>query len=84
MVGMEAEVSQSDLDWTVVRPAAPHQWPNHGRLPHHGRRPFRRADSLFSRADVAQFMIGEAEKAGSRATGRGSGGLDVALPVIVR
>jgi putative NADH-flavin reductase len=60
MAGMEAEVCQSDLDWTMVRPP---------RLTHGpARNSYRIADGslpkggfLISRADVAHFMIGEAE-----------------------
>jgi putative NADH-flavin reductase len=61
MAGMEAEVSQSDLDWTVVRPPRLTHGPitdayriMDGALPPGG--------FFISRADVAQFMIGEAEK----------------------
>jgi hypothetical protein len=60
MAGMEAEVCQSDLDWTMVRPprltngAARHSYRiADGSLPKDG--------FLISRADVAHFMIGEAE-----------------------
>jgi len=61
MAGMEAEVSQSDLNWTIVRPPrltngpAGHSYRvTDGTLPGGG--------FLISRADVAHFMIGEAEK----------------------
>ena len=61
MAGMEAEVSQSDLDWTVVRPPRLTNGPitdayriMDGALPPGG--------FYISRADVARFMIGEAEK----------------------
>ena len=61
MAGMEAEVSQSDLDWTVVRPPRLTNGPitdayriMDGALPPGG--------FFISRADVAQFMIDEAEK----------------------
>jgi putative NADH-flavin reductase len=60
MAGMEAEVCQSDLDWTMVRPPrltngpARHSYRlGDGSLPKGG--------FLISRADVASFMIGEAE-----------------------
>jgi putative NADH-flavin reductase len=60
MAGMEAEVCQSDLDWTIVRPPRLTDGP--------ARHSYRVADGnlpkggfLISRADVAHFMIGEAE-----------------------
>jgi len=60
MAGMEAELCQSDLDWTIVRP------PRLTNSP--ARYSYRLADGnlpkggfLISRADVAHFMIGEAE-----------------------
>jgi putative NADH-flavin reductase len=60
MAGIEAEVCQSDLDWTMVRPprltngSARHAYRiADGSLPKGG--------FLISRADVAHFMIGEAE-----------------------
>ena len=60
MAGMEAEVCQSDLDWTIVRPprltngpARPSYRIAEGSLPKGG--------LLISRADVAHFMIGDAE-----------------------
>jgi putative NADH-flavin reductase len=60
MAGMEAEVSQSDLDWTMVRPPRLTNGPatnacriQDGALPPGG--------FYISRADVAQFMIAEAE-----------------------
>lgn len=65
MAGMETEISQSDLDWTIVRPPrltnglARHAYRVvDGRLPAGG--------FLISRADVAHFMIGEAEKPAHR------------------
>jgi putative NADH-flavin reductase len=61
MAGMEAEVSQCDLDWTIVRPPRLTNGPitdsyriMNGALPPGG--------FYISRADVARFMIGEAEK----------------------
>jgi putative NADH-flavin reductase len=61
MAGMEVEISQSDLDWTIVRPPRLTNGP--------ARHSYRIADGvlpaggfLISRADVAHFMIGEAEK----------------------
>ncbi len=60
MAGMEAEVCQSDLDWTIVRPPRLTNGP--------ARHSYRVADGslpkggfLISRADVAHFMIGETE-----------------------
>jgi putative NADH-flavin reductase len=60
MAGMEAEVCQSDLDWSIVRPPRLTNGPARhsyriadGNLPNGG--------FLISRADVAHFMIGEAE-----------------------
>jgi putative NADH-flavin reductase len=60
MAGMEIEVCQSDLDWTIVRPPRLSNGPvtgtyriAEGNLPKGG--------FLISRADVAHFMIGEAE-----------------------
>lgn len=60
MAEMEAEVSQNDLDWTIVRPPRLTNGPaKHsyrivdGNLPKGG--------FVISRADVAHFMIGEAE-----------------------
>jgi putative NADH-flavin reductase len=60
MAGMESEVCQSDLDWTVVRPPRLTNGPaKHsyrivdGNLPKGG--------FFISREDVAHFMIGEAE-----------------------
>jgi len=65
MAGMEAEVCQSDLDWTMVRPPrltngpAKHSYRiADGNLPKGG--------FLISRADVAHFMIGEAENPAHR------------------
>jgi len=61
MAGMEAEVCQPDLDWTIVRPPRLTNGParhayrvTDGILPNGG--------FLISRADVAHFMIDEAEK----------------------
>jgi len=61
MAGMEAEVCQSDLDWTIVRPPrltngpATHSYRiTDGDLSSGG--------FLISRADVANFMIDEAEQ----------------------
>jgi putative NADH-flavin reductase len=61
MAGMEAEVCQPDLDWTIVRPPRLTNGPARHRyrvandnLPRKG--------FLISRADVAHFMIGEVEK----------------------
>ncbi len=61
MAGMETEVCQPDLDWTIVRPPrltngrARHAYRvANGVLPDGG--------LLISRADVAHFMIDEAEK----------------------
>lgn len=61
MAGMEAEVCQPDIDWTIVRPPRLTNGParhfyrtENGRLPKGG--------FLISRADVAYFMIREAEK----------------------
>ncbi|HEY6840366.1 MAG TPA: NAD(P)H-binding protein [Chthoniobacterales bacterium] len=60
MAGMEAELCRSDLDWTMVRPPRLTNGP--------ARHSYRLADGnlpkggfLISRADVAHFMIGEAE-----------------------
>jgi putative NADH-flavin reductase len=60
MAGMEAEVCQSDLDWTIVRPPRLTNGPAtysyriaDGNLP--------RSGAVISRADVAHFIIGEAE-----------------------
>jgi putative NADH-flavin reductase len=60
MAGMEAAFSQSDLDWTIVRPPRLTNGPItdsyriiDGALP--------RGGFFISRADVARFMIGEAE-----------------------
>ena len=60
MAGMETEISHSGLDWTIVRPprltngSARHSYRVAvGALPKGGR--------VISRADVAHFMIGEAE-----------------------
>lgn len=60
MAGMEAEVCQPDLDWTIVRPPRLTNGPARHRyrvandsLPAKG--------FLISRADVAHFMMAEAE-----------------------
>jgi putative NADH-flavin reductase len=60
MAGMEAAICQTDLDWTIVRPPRLTNGPP--------RRTYRVADgilpkggTIISRADVAHFMIGEAE-----------------------
>jgi putative NADH-flavin reductase len=62
MAGMESEVCQGDLDWTIVRPPRLTNGP--------ARHSYRVADGnlpkggfLISREDVADFMIDEAEKA---------------------
>jgi putative NADH-flavin reductase len=62
MAGMESEVCQGDLDWTIVRPPRLINGP--------ARHSYRIADGslpkggfIISREDVAYFMIGEAEKA---------------------
>ncbi len=60
MAGMEAEVCQSDLEWTMVRPPRL----TDGPLRHSYRiadRSLPKGGFLISRADVAHFMIGEAE-----------------------
>ncbi|EEF62038.1 NAD(P)-dependent oxidoreductase [Pedosphaera parvula] len=61
MKGMEDEVRQDDLNWTIVRPPRLTNGP--------AKRTFRtvgwnlpKGGFLISRADVAHFMIGEAEK----------------------
>lgn len=61
MAGMETEVCQPDLDWTIVRPPRLTNGP--------ARHVYRVADGvlpaggfLISRADVAHFMVGEVEK----------------------
>ncbi|HEX4227459.1 MAG TPA: NAD(P)H-binding protein [Bryobacteraceae bacterium] len=60
MAGMEKEIMQADMDWTIVRPPRLTNGPaTHayrvadGRLPKDG--------TVISRADVAEFMIAEAE-----------------------
>ena len=62
MAGMESEVRQGDLDWTIVRPPRLTSGP--------ARHSYRVADGnlpkggfLISREDVADFMIDEAENA---------------------
>jgi putative NADH-flavin reductase len=62
MAGMESEVCQGDLDWTIVRPPRLTNGPARhsyrivdGNLPKGG--------FVISREDVAHFMIGEAENA---------------------
>jgi putative NADH-flavin reductase len=61
MSGMEEEVSQDDLDWTIVRPPRLTDGParhayrvSNGHLPKRG--------FVISRSDVAHFMIGEVER----------------------
>jgi putative NADH-flavin reductase len=60
MAGMEAAIQESDLDWTIVRPPRLTNGPvtktyrvADDNLPHRG--------FFISRADVAHFMLGEAE-----------------------
>jgi putative NADH-flavin reductase len=60
MSGMEKEIMQADIDWTIVRPPRLTNGPAtrayrvaDGRLPKGG--------AVISRADVAEFMIAEAE-----------------------
>ena len=60
MAAMEAEVCQSDLDWTIVRPPRL----TNGPATHSYRiadRNLPKSGAVISRADVAHFMIGEAE-----------------------
>jgi putative NADH-flavin reductase len=60
MAGMESEVSQDDLDWTIVRPPRLTNGPaRHSYRVSDGTLP--RGGFLISRADVAHFLIGEAE-----------------------
>jgi putative NADH-flavin reductase len=60
MAGMESEVCQSDLEWTIVRPPRLTNGPaNHSYRIEDGGLP--KGGALISRADVAHFMIGEAE-----------------------
>ena len=47
-----------DLDWTISRPARPTNGPATGRLRARPRLPVTIRDSI-SRADVAQFVLGE-------------------------
>ena len=61
MAGMESEIMQSWIDWTIIRPPRLTNGP--------ATRAYRIADDHLpkggrsvSRADVAEFMIGEAEK----------------------
>ncbi|HMF78802.1 MAG TPA: NAD(P)H-binding protein [Bryobacteraceae bacterium] len=61
MAGMESEIMQSGTHWTIVRPPRLTNGPAtrayrvaDDRLPEGG--------TIVSRADVAEFMIGEAEK----------------------
>jgi putative NADH-flavin reductase len=61
MAGMESEIMRSGIDWTIVRPPRLTNGPatrayrvTDDRLPKGG--------TIVSRADVAEFMIGEAEK----------------------
>jgi putative NADH-flavin reductase len=54
----EALVTASDLDWTIIRPARLTNGPATGRLRAQPRLPVTIRDSI-SRADVAQFVLGE-------------------------
>jgi len=54
----EALVTASDLDWTIIRPARLTNGPATGRLQARPRLPVTIRDSI-SRADVAQFVLGE-------------------------
>ena len=54
----EALVTGSDLDWTIIRPARLTNGPATGRLQAQPRLPVTIRDSI-SRADVAQFVLGE-------------------------
>jgi putative NADH-flavin reductase len=61
MAGMEAEVEQDGLDWTIVRPTRL----THGAATSSYRiadRKLPKEGSLISRADVADFMVREVEK----------------------
>jgi len=85
--GMRGRVSQSDLTATVVRAAgASPKWPNHGRLPHHGRR-LPRVESLFLEARCRAIHCGpKPERPAPRAKQVvGSGGTRCrGWPVIVK
>ena len=54
----EALVTASDLDWTIIRPARLTNGPATGRLRAQPRLPVTIRDSI-SRADLAQFLLGE-------------------------
>ena len=54
----EALVTASDLDWTLIRPARLTKGPATGRPRAQPRLPVTIRDSI-SRADVAQFVLGE-------------------------
>jgi putative NADH-flavin reductase len=54
----EALVTASDLDWTIIRPARLTNGPATGKLRAQPRLPVTIRDSI-SRADVAQFVLGE-------------------------
>ena len=54
----EALVTASDLDWTIIRPARLTHGPATGRPRAQPRLPVTIRDSV-SRADVAQFVLGE-------------------------
>jgi putative NADH-flavin reductase len=56
----EALVTASDLDWTIIRPARLTSGPATGRLRAQPRLPVTIRDSI-SRADVAQFVLGDLE-----------------------
>jgi len=56
----EALVTASDLDWTIIRPARLTNGPATGRPRAQPRLPVTIRDSI-SRADVAQFVLGELE-----------------------
>jgi putative NADH-flavin reductase len=60
MAGMEKEIMQSDSDWTIVRPPRLTNGPaTHAYRVADGRLP--KGGVVISRADVAEFMIAEAE-----------------------
>lgn len=58
----EALVTGNDLDWTIIRPARLTNGPATGRLRAQPRLPVTIRDSI-SRADVAQFVLGELKTA---------------------